>query len=262
MYNDELKIYRGDDYYITDKIFIRQPKITEICDFGEEKYLRMVSQLVSVPQNSIYMLSEAGIDFTKITDFQLFTTLCRAFKYEETKFIIPDLDFEGSRIAMVNKVTSKGTVLDTKEPAVIFKSGAVLNEKSYKKMASYIRKINRIQRPWFLTIGNESTKKRMIQSAKLEYETQLQNKGAFKSRFLPLISALSVMGFRNEVWNMKLYEFFETLERSQLKEQTSHLYDGIYSGCLNYDKIKKDLDWMKDIEFDEFDKKTNITIEA
>lgn len=256
--NDELKIYRGDDFYVSDNIYVRQPTINEICDFGEEKYLRMVSRLVSVPQNSIYMLTQIGIDFTKISDFELFLLIYNVFDCSETSFIVPNLNFATANATMINKVTSKGTVLDKKEIALQFENGTMLKEKDYLKMMSYIRKINRFQRPWFKTVGNESTKKRMIQSAINEYEKQMCDNKPFQSIFLPMVSSLSLAGYRDSVWDMRLFEFYETVERLQIKENSNHLYNGIYSGSVDYKKVKGNLNWMKKIEFSEYDKKINM----
>jgi hypothetical protein len=261
---DELKIYRGDNIFINDDIQINQPKINDICDFGEERYLSIVSQLVLVPQNnySIFILNEMGIDFTKVTDFELFILLRSAFSYKDTKFIIPNLDFSSTEPVLINKVTSKGTVLDTQELALSFNNGIILKEKNYQLMASNLRKLNRIQRPWFLTVGTESTKKRMIQSAKTEYEKSKDKKTSFKSMYVPLISALTLAGCSENIWDMKISRFFDLIERLQLREQSNHLYEGIYNGSVDFNKVKNDLNWIKEIEFNEFERKTNMLVEA
>ena len=69
---DELKIYRGSDIYITDKIIVTQPTIGQIEEFGEQKYFSGVCTLTSVGVDMIYQLTELGIDFTKISDYELF----------------------------------------------------------------------------------------------------------------------------------------------------------------------------------------------
>mgnify|MGYP003413624107 CR=1 FL=1 len=37
---DDLKIYRGSDIRITDKIIVTQPTIDQIIEFGEKKYFQ------------------------------------------------------------------------------------------------------------------------------------------------------------------------------------------------------------------------------
>ena len=69
---DELKLYRGDDYVINDKIVIRQPLIGEIVDYGEKQYFRMIQGLCSTPSDMMVELTEMGYDFVTMDDFELF----------------------------------------------------------------------------------------------------------------------------------------------------------------------------------------------
>ena len=81
---DELKIYRGSDIYITDKIIVTQPTIGQIEEFEEQKYFSGVCTLTSVGVDMIYQLTELGIDFTKISDYELFKSFVakHIFLYE------------------------------------------------------------------------------------------------------------------------------------------------------------------------------------
>ena len=49
---DELKIYRGNDIRINDKIIVTQPTIDEIIEFGEKRYFQ-----------TVYTLTGVGADF-------------------------------------------------------------------------------------------------------------------------------------------------------------------------------------------------------
>lgn len=45
---DELKIYKGSDIRITDKIVVTQPTIDQIIEFGEKRYFQTVHTLTGV----------------------------------------------------------------------------------------------------------------------------------------------------------------------------------------------------------------------
>lgn len=45
---DDLKIYRGSDIPITDKIVVIQPTLDQIIEFGEKRYFQAVHQLTGV----------------------------------------------------------------------------------------------------------------------------------------------------------------------------------------------------------------------
>ena len=70
--NDELKIYRGQDYIVSKHMIIHQATLEEICEYGEQDYYSMVYQLTATPQSMKYQLWKMGVDYTSITPFELF----------------------------------------------------------------------------------------------------------------------------------------------------------------------------------------------
>ena len=92
--NDELKIYRGEDYVVSNYIKIHQPTLNEICDYGERDYYSMVYNLTATPQSMKVQLWDMGIDYTTITPFELFyNILYKVYSQEKTSIIFGDLDF-------------------------------------------------------------------------------------------------------------------------------------------------------------------------
>ena len=92
--NDELKIYRGEDYVVSNHIKIHQPTLNEICDYGERDYYSMVYNLTATPQSMKVQLWDMGIDYTTITPFELFyNILYKAYSQGKTSIIFGDLDF-------------------------------------------------------------------------------------------------------------------------------------------------------------------------
>ena len=94
MVNDELKVYRGEDFVISDYITIHQPTLDEIEKYGEREYYAMIYQLTSTPQSMKWQLWDIGIDYTEITPFELFySILYRLYSQEKTSILFGDLDF-------------------------------------------------------------------------------------------------------------------------------------------------------------------------
>ena len=92
--NDELKIYRGEDYVVSNYIKIHQPTLNEICDYGERDYYSMVYNLTATPQSMKVQLWDMGVDYTTITPFELFyNILYKAYSQGKTSIIFGDLDF-------------------------------------------------------------------------------------------------------------------------------------------------------------------------
>ena len=47
---DELQMFFGDDYKVSDYITIHQPTVGEIMEFGERRYYSMLTQLCAIPK--------------------------------------------------------------------------------------------------------------------------------------------------------------------------------------------------------------------
>ena len=92
--NDELKIYRGEDFVVSKHIILHQPTLNEICDFGEQEYYSMIYNLTATPQSLKVQLWDMAIDYTEITPYELFyQILYKIFPQEKTSIIFGDLDF-------------------------------------------------------------------------------------------------------------------------------------------------------------------------
>ena len=92
--NDELKIYRGEDFVISKHIILHQPTLNEICDYGERDYYSMIYNFTATPQSLKVQLWDMGIDYTEITPYQLFYQLLyKMYSQEKTSIIFGDLDF-------------------------------------------------------------------------------------------------------------------------------------------------------------------------
>ena len=91
--NDELKIYCGDDYVVSKYIQIHQPTLREIVNYGEQQYYSMIYQLTATPQSMKVQLWDMGIDYTKITPYELFyLILYKLYSQEKTSIIFGNLD--------------------------------------------------------------------------------------------------------------------------------------------------------------------------
>jgi hypothetical protein len=239
--NDELQLYRGGDFHISDKFIIKQPTIGDVCEFGEHKYLSMVSTIIATPFDMIAQLTAMGIDFTAITPYQLFCLISTSFTSEDTRLLLGNLDL--SKFKPYQKDNSVVLIND---------DDVEINEFNYAIFTEYIRKIHCIPKQKYNAVANDFAKNELIKEAQMDIEKWKRKNMKFKSTYLPLISSLvNHEGFKfdwNTVWDMKIYAFFDSVQRIQLHENSTHLYTGLYSGCVEFDKIKKDLNWMKELK--------------
>ena len=134
---DELQMYFGDDYKINDYIKIHQPTVGEIIEFGEEKYYCVVSALTAIPSDMKSRLWDNGIDYSKITDYDLFCMMSRNIEKEDSEILLGDIDL--SRLHVIQDSTTSLVVL-------VDDTGKIIIDKlAYAKMTNYINKMNGIK---------------------------------------------------------------------------------------------------------------------
>lgn len=234
--NDDLSIYRGKDIIITDHIKIRQPTIGEIEEYGEKEYFSLISTFIATPFDMIAQLDQQGIDFTQITDFDLFRGLIGYVEKRQSQILFGDVDFTKFREVM----TETGVALVNEK--------SVISEPVYRIIAKYLRKVHCIAPPKYDKVGNEATKKKLIEFA--YDDLKYAKRRPYKSQLQSLVSALVNHPYFKcsyfDVWDMPVYAFYDSLQRVGIISNVMHLYQGIYGGNVDSSKIhKKELDWTR-----------------
>ena len=238
--NDELQIYRGRDYIINDKITIHQPTLNEICDFGEEKYFSFISTMTAIPVDYILQLENIGIKYEDLSDFDMFIMTAKSIQQNDSCLLFGDIDF--SKFELFKNNENQQVVLIDKENDII------IDRYIYTLIVDYIRKANNIKRNNVIC-GNKAMRNYLLMKA----EKRLKNKQSFRSVLKPLISAMiNTKEFKyghNEVWNMKINAFMDSIQRIQLIKNFEQTMQGIYAGNLDVKKISKSqLNWLKELD--------------
>ena len=236
---DSLFLYFGDDYVINEGIKLHQPTIGQIVDYGEAEYFSMIHQLCAIPSDVKSILwDQMELDWTEISDFDLFIMFTRTMTPDKTGIIFGDLDL--SKMAPYRHPQNDGILLADKE------AGVLIDELIYIRMMSFLRKLHNI------TPKPERAKGKRARQAMIDEDRRNReyNKDKpFRSYLLPLISSVKVkQGYtRDYVRNMGLFEFFDDLNRLQIIYNSDHLMSGIYSGSIDAKKIKKEeLNWLRE----------------
>lgn len=244
--NDELRIYRGQDFTVSDHIVIHQPTLDEICDYGEHDYYSMIYQLTATPQSMKVQLWDMGIDYTTITPFELFYSLLyKLYPQEKTSILFGELDFTGFQV--MQRTDQQSIFLCQ----IIDDEPVMIDECTYNIIMDYLRQIHMLQKDEKMP-ANESTKKILIEDAREEYERN-KNK-EYHSQLKNMVSAMiNSEGFKynhSEVWNMKINAFMDSVKRiSKIKNANLLLQSG-YSGFgVNLKEVSnKQLDWLGELD--------------
>ena len=239
---DELSLYFGDPYVVNKYITINLPKIGELVKFGERQYYSMLTTLTAIPSDMKSQLWDMKLDWTQLTDFQLFMMVAPTLPQSQTSIIFGDLDFQ--KLKPFEDSTNDTIVLRNPE------TGVVIDELAYGKIHAYLCSAHNLTKK-VEKAANEYTKKFMIEEdrQKIAY----QKKQPYKSFLKNLISAVKCrQGYTLEyVKNMGIVEFFDDLSRLQIIVQADALLQGSYSGMVDTSKIpKKNFDWCREITTD------------
>ena len=271
---DELKIYRGSDIRINDKIIVTQPTIDQIIDFGEKKYFQTVYTLTGVGADFKWQLLDYfNVDYTTVDDFELFKMMIfrslssrkhiynelmnNKDKYEEELKKISEEDLSEMLVNPLSLILKDIDFADFEEYESDKNNETILYDKEhditidrfvYRQIVDAVRKIHGLKRNNQIP-ANERTKMDLIEDARDEAMMSAQKE--YKSVLRPLISALAVKTgqFGNEsLWNTKIYMFFDAIKRINKIQDAELLLQGAYSGFASLRGIDRTrLDWAGEI---------------
>ena len=232
---DRMQLYLGEPYVLNDKITIYQPTIGEIIRTGEQQCYSVVHVFTANTTSYRMFLWEAGYDWCKMTDFQLFTFLAPTLQQEATKFLFGDIDFSKLAPYELTKEDKKSIVLYDPEQDI------VIDEETCNKMMWYVRTIFNIFPKEEFGKGR-ATKEALIWEDRENYNKHKNDQ--YESVMLPLISScLNHPGFKytkKELMDVGIVEFMDSVQRLQIYESSTALMKGMYSGFIDSSKIKSD----------------------
>ena len=236
---DKLQMFFGEDYKVSEGIIISQPSIGDIMSFGEEKFYQVLNPFIINPTSLRVVLWQQGKDWTEMSDYELFYQLISQIKPtpNETSMLFGDLDFSKFNLyKRQNEVEGKpieDTVLFNHEQQVL------IDEEIYTHMSSYLRTMFNIF-PKVEKAKGKTTKKWMIEEEILNSQTPKES----KSNLLSMISfCLNHPGFKykkNELKDLGIVEFNDSVQRLLIYESTSSLMKGMYSGFVDVSSINKE----------------------
>lgn len=245
---DALKLYFGEPFVIQNDIhndiIINQPTIGDIIKNGEKQIYSAVNTLIANPTMYRMQLWDLGVDWNKVSDFSLFCMLAPSIDSESTKLLFGDLNFQLFQLQQTQ----------TEDEGVSYylfneEQNVEIDETAYLQMASYLRAMFNTY-PKVEKARGKSTKEWMIEEDRAAFEQHKND--VYKSTLLPLISTcLNHPGFKykkNELREVGIVEFMDSVQRLQVYESSTALLKGIYSGFVDASKIdKNELNFMREI---------------
>lgn len=248
---DFLKMYFGYPFEIGNGIEIKQPYIQDIIDYGEMDFWRMLSLFTTNSTTHRLELWDLGLDWNKISDYELFRLFYKQFTPEQTYIILGDLDLTKFESYIVN--TGDESEEQDKEIITLYdiENDIEISEDIFNTMAFYIRTMFNMF-PKVEKAKGKGTKEAIIWEERENLQRRENEDKHVSSILLPMISScVNHPGFKykkDELKNVGIYEFIDSCQRLQVYEASTALLKGMYSGFIDTKNINsKDYDFMRDI---------------
>ena len=236
---DPLKMYFREDYFVKG-IRIVQPTIGDILNIGESKFYSSLSPFLYNSTSIRVMLWDLPqrIDWCNVKDIEVFGILKNMTNTDNSaiRLLFPDYRIEHMQLMQLNEKDSNEYKLYLYDE----KNDFVLNESEYMEIAEYIRTLLNIH-PKVEKAKGKTTKQWMIDEDRMN---MVQRDEKNTSTLLPLISAcINHPGFKyklQELRDVGIYEFMDSVQRLQIYESTRALLGGSYSGFADMSKVPKE----------------------
>lgn len=239
---DPTQLYFERPIVINQSLIIHQPSVGNIIDFGEEQFYKML--YIFVGNTTMFRLSlwKSGIDWNKLSDYELFCGTVTSLKPSDTFLLFGDLNFSQFKPQEI-KVEEKEQIVLINEKQMIYIDEDIYNQIAYnlRTMFNFFPK-------------NEFARGRLTKEAMIweeEENLKMQQKQGYRPFLLSLISGcLNHPGFKykkKELEDVGIFEFMDSVQRLQIYESATALLKGVYSGFVDASKIdKKEFDFMRE----------------
>ena len=223
---------------IVPNLSLRIPTVGEILE-DEDKYYGIVSSLTASPFQYMVQLDDMGIDYTQITDYQLFMMLFPMYAQSDLSLLFGDLNTSDFNV-YVNQDDDNQVIYSPS-------NNIVIDELVYNDLSDMMRKINLFEKVKSKP-GNESARKYL-----LEKERKKQKRNAKKPRFpylekmvIALVNTSEFPYNYETCMDLSIYKFNQSLQQIQRKIAFDNTMVGVYAGTVDTSKMadKDALSWI------------------
>ena len=224
-------------YKINDDVQIVIPTVGEIID-DEDAYYGLVSLLTAMPIDMMVPLSDAGVDFTKINDYELFLMLFSGIKTQDTHLVFGDLDL--SKFELATNSNNDTVVLWNQ------KTDVVIDRAIHGQIANTLRKIHHLEKN-LRKPGNDEAKEYMIQRARDKQRRNRNRKteSQLESLIVAMVNSEQYKYDFEGTRELSIYQFNESVRQIINKVDYQNRMIGVYTGNIDSKHLSQDdLNWL------------------
>lgn len=234
-WDEDVKCFCTGRYNINDKIYINFPTIREIMfDIGEKQYWSVLFSLIATSSDIIAQLDDVGLDWEKVSDFEVFLRHIVFMSEEQIKIFLPTINLSDFVIGE-SKNTQELILYNEKEDITIDKF-------IVDKIAEYLRYVHGIKKN-VIRAGNAYTHRDLIDDAHDELKKALRKPKQHKSQIKAYLSYLanSYGCLPDKILDMKANYFFDAVKRTNAINEATTLPFMMYYGMVDGSKKQNQL---------------------
>lgn len=255
---DHLKMYFGEPFEVGNGMVVKIPTVGDILTLenSDTTFYQTLYIWVANPTTYRLMLWDFGIDWNKISDYDLFCMLLQSENPEVSKMIFGDIDFKGfqryARTVVEND--DEGNPVEKQIPTLYNPDIDIeISSDHYTTISEYLKAAFNIY-PKVEKAKGRITKESIIEEERMNLAIKAK-KGEEPqgSTLLPLVSScLNHPGFKynlEELKSVNFVQFMDSVQRLQIYESSRALMQGAYSGFCDTSKINKDeFNFMREVK--------------
>ena len=230
MYSKEIKI--------NESISVRIPTVGEILE-DSDKYYNLVSLIVATPIDMMVQLDDLGIDFTTISEWELFCMLFNDLKSKDHSLIFGEFSLQDYEIVM-NQETG-GVVIKNKF------TNDVIDRVTYARTANALRKIlnieKNIKRP-----GNDEAKRYLLEKERRKQQSakrRKQERTQLENQIIALVNSSEFHYDYDTVLDLTIYQFNASFTQVINRVNFDKLMIGVYAATIKTENLDQNkLTWI------------------
>lgn len=234
---DDFCILSGEPNKIADGIWIRNPSVRQIREYGEQKYFALVQNLCSTPSDKMVELWDAlHVYWDSVDEYELFTAIFHSMQNDDLSIVFGNLDIRTFH-PVVNGPKSAPILRNT--------DGVCIDRAVYRLMTNYLRTVLMWKKN-VIKPADDYTRDTWIEVKREDMEDA--RSAVFASILKPLVSSIIFPGSQytwETAQDMPIGVLMDSTVRLGKRDRYDHLLQGIYAGTVDVKKInKKDLEWL------------------
>lgn len=223
---------------IIPNFFVRIPTVGEILD-NESCYYSLISSLTASPFQYMVQLDDMGIDYTKLSDYDLFKMLFPIYAKSDLSILFGEMDTSDFDI-YIDKDTGQQVIYSPQ-------NNIMIDELVYNDLTDTIRKINLLEKVQSKP-GNESARKYLLEKERRKQKRSPEKKQEpyLERLVIALVNTSEFPYNYDSCMDLSIYRFNQSLKQIQHKIAFDNTMTGVYAGTVDTSKLsnKDCLTWI------------------